>query len=471
MLFPAMALSGSGARWRLADLIDFETLFARDAHAIDARDRRVFSHDIAPRLDEVAESRRRAMGLRLWLEVKRDNTDTQWPSQAWVSILALARWGIFLVMAMLGAVLVWGLCLGSAQRVHVTIFIGLTLIAPWLGFLIFALGRLAAWQQAHPPMLIRLVLTPMTRRLPDVAASWRAALADSRPARIAVTARAAALSQFGGLGYVCGALVAFGAALLLYDVRFYWEATLDSGVLIHAAVGGLSWPWAALWPAAVPDEALIAASRVTTGSLAGPVSGGAAWWRFLLASLVVWGVAPRLGLIAFYTWRERRALAGLDFQAPRHRSIWRALAGVSRGAVAPADTDRALVLDVGGHGIEGEAVRGYMLRRLRVAPGTTYRVSVLDDAAENAADEALADGPAHVVLLAADWLLSPRQVKRLQARVRSAVGPDVPVIWLVVSEQDGAPGAPGPDYMQHWETLIDDLRDPATEIAAYDPTA
>ena len=123
------------------------------------------------------------------------------------------------------------------------------------------------------------------------------------------------------------------------------------------------------------------------------------------------------------------------------------------------------------HGIEGEAVRGYMLRRLRVAPGTTYRVSVLDDAAENAADEALADGPAHVVLLAADWLLSPRQVKRLQARVRSAVGPDVPVIWLVVSEQDGAPGAPGPDYMQHWETLIDDLRDPTTEIAAYDPTA
>ena len=467
-----MALSRSGARWRLADLIDFETLFARDGHSVDARDRDVFSHDIAPYIARAAESRRRATGLRLWLEAKRDAAETEWPSQAWTSILALARWGIFLVMAMLGAVLVWGLCLGSAQRVHVTIFIGLTLVAPWLGFVVFALGRVVAWQRAHPPFLIRLVLVaPMTRRLPDVTASWRAALADSRPARIAVTARAAGLSQFGGLGYVCGALVAFAAALLLYDVRFYWEATLDSGVLIHAAVSGLSWPWAALAPGAVPDEALIAASRIATGQAPGTASGSAAWWRFLLAALLVWGVVPRLVLIAFYAWRERHALAGLDFQAPRHRSIWRELAGVSRGATAPADTDRALVLDVGGHGIEGEAVRGYMLRRLRVAPGATYRVSVLDDAAEQHADAALADTPGHVVLLAADWLLSPKQVKRLQTRVRAAVGPDVPIVWLVVAEQDGTPGAPGRDYMQHWEALIDDLRDPATEIAAYDPTA
>ncbi len=464
-------LSLSGARWRLGDLIDFETLLAQGDQSISERDRTVFQQEIAPELTALPESRRRAVGLRYWLETRRARSSTAWPSQAWHSFLAVARWGVFGVMAMLGALLVWGLCLGSDQRVHVVIFIALTLIVPWLGFLIFTLGRLVAWSRTRPPFLIRMVLAPMTRRLPDVAASWRQALADSRPARIAVTARAAMLSQYGGLGYVFGAVVAFVAALLLYDVRFYWQATVDNAFIIHAAVEGLAWPWRTLWPAAVPSDALIEASRVVAGSTQAATAQSGPWWRFLLTTLLVWGIAPRLLLVAFFAWRERRALAWLDFQAPRHRGIWRQLAGVSRGATAPANADRVLVLDVGGHGIEGTAVRGYMLRRLRVAPGPTYRVSVLDDAAEAAADDALAEHPAQVILLAADWLLSPKQVKRLQQRVRMAVGPDVPIVWLVLGEDDGAPGAPAPDYMQHWETLIDDLRDPATEIAAYDPTA
>jgi len=464
-------LSLSGARWRLGDLIDFETLFAQGDQSISERDRTLFQQEIAPELAALPESRRRAVGLRYWLETRRARSAEAWPSQAWYSFLAVARWGVFGVMAMLGALLVWGLCLGGDQRVHVAIFIGLTLIVPWLGFLIFTLGRLVAWSRTRPPFLIRMVLAPMTRRLPDVAASWRQALADSRPARIAVTARAAILSQYGGLGYVCGGVVAFVAALLLYDMQFYWQATVDNAFIIHAAVDGLAWPWHSLWPAAVPSDALIAASRVAAGHTQAAMAQSGPWWRFLLTTLLVWGMAPRLLLVAFFAWRERRALAGLDFQAPRHRGIWRQLAGVSRGATAPAHADHALVLDVGGHGIEGRAVRGYMLRRLRVAPGPTYRVSVLDDAAEAAADQALAENPKQVVLLAADWLLSPKQVKRLQHRVRMAVGPDVPLVWLVVGEDDGAPGAPAPAYMQHWETLIDDLRDPATEIAAYDPTA
>src|SRR5699024_3320099 len=115
-----------------------------------------------------------------------------------------------------------------------------------------------------------------------------------------------------------------------------------------------------------------------------------------------------------FAWREKRALQDLDFQAPAHRKLWRALAGVTRGHVATASADGALVLDVGGHGIDGTAIRGFLLRRLRLNPEQSQRVNVLDTTAEADADQALSGEVRHIVLIAIDWALSPRAAQRLQ---------------------------------------------------------
>lgn len=461
--------------WQLADLLDFEALLA-GGEEISDRDRTVFVRDIRPRLSGATEASRRSTGLRLWLAHRRENAPQVWPSQTWLLMIGLLRWGLCLGSAAAGVALVWGLCLGGGQSVHVVIFVGLTLVLPWLGLLLFGFARRIAMRRSQAlPWLIRLAMRPLAQRAEarEAHQRWLQALTDSRAPRRALAARAAGLMQWSGLGFSVGAVCAFLLAIMVFDVRFYWEATPDNEVLMQTTVATLALPWRELWPSAVPDGSAIQASRMRSGSSRRPPDGeiAGAWWRFLALTLLVWGALPRLLLIGLYSLQRRRALAALDFQAPRHRTLWRQLAGVTRGAVADANADGALVLDVGGHGIDGEAIRGFLLRRLRVNPEATHRVSVLDADEEAAADIALAAAPGHVVLVAADWALSPRQAARLHQRVRAAIGASTPATWVIVGEADGTPAPPTAEHLARWTAFIDNLRDPATEIAGYDPAA
>ncbi len=413
------------ARWQLADLLDFEALLA-GGERVGEHERLIFARDIRPQLAGLPDQRRRALGLRLWLAHCRDTGPKRiWPSQAWARLIDGLGWALLLGFALAGAALAWGLCLGNGQRVHVVIFVGLTVVLPWAGFVLFSLARRAG-RNAGAPWLIRMLLRPAAARLAGDRnlARWAQAFSDSRAARQAATARAARLLQWGGLGLSLGVVFAFLISLMIFDVRFYWEATPNNTGLMESAVSTLAVPWAGLWPAAVPDAAAVRASRLSARAGQRPPGGAVAgaWWRFLMMTVLIWGAVPRVFLIALFAARERWALARLDFQAPRHRALWRSLAGVTRGAVAESSTDGALVLDVGGHDIDGTAIRGFLLRRLRLNPESTHRVDVLDNEAEAAADRALADAPGHVVLVAPDWSLSPRSAERLQARVREAAG-------------------------------------------------
>ncbi|AWN15967.1 DUF2868 domain-containing protein [Salinisphaera sp. LB1] len=464
----------SGARWQLADLLDFEALLA-GGERVDERERLIFARDIRPQLAGLPDDRRRALGLRLWLMHCRDRApDRIWPSWAWSRLIDVLGWLLLGGFALAGAMLAWGLCLGNGQRVHVVIFLGLTVALPWAGFVLFSLARLIG-RNAGAPWLIRVLRRPALARLAgdrDLA-RWAQAFTDSRAARRAATARAGRLLQWGGLGFSLGVVCAFLISLMIFDVRFYWEATPNNTGLMNSAVSTLAAPWAGIWPAAVPGDSDVRASRLS-GTAGQQPPGGAvagAWWRFLVMTVLVWGTLPRLLLIALFAARERWALARLDFQAPRHRALWRALAGVTRGAVAESSADGALVLDVGGHDIDGGAIRGFLLRRLRLNPQATQRVSVLDADAEEAADRALAHSPGHVVLVAPDWALSPRSAERLQARVRATAGRATPITWVIVADDDGTPGAPEAGNMARWTAFVDGLRDPATEITAYDPAA
>lgn len=461
----------AAVRWTLSDLVDFEAVLAdTDTAADDPAARRWFARTIRPRLAEMGdESARRRAGLRLWLEHRRGDEPVSAGRLAGHA-LNLVGWTLFAVMALAGMGLVAGLLLGPRQAVHVIVFFGLTLVLPWLvyvaGLLLHALGRRGA-----VPVLLGRGAPRLLARGPKQRERMSAllnALTEARAPRRVLSATLAGLMQRGAAGFNIGLIAAFIGCLLLFDVRFYWEATPRSGMqaMLTAATHSVAAPWAWLWPQAVPDLADIAASRVVPGAV--PAAGDGSWWRFLLLSLLVWGLLPRLVLLAYYRLSAHWALARLTFQAPRHRALWRQLNHIERGEVAPGPTDGVLVLDVGGHGITGEAVRGYLLRRLRVNPLTTVAVAVLDEQREAQAERELAAGPAGVVLLVEDWALSPRQVETRHARLRRLLGDRVPMIWLVFALEAGEPAAPGEAELQRWLRQIDSLRDPATEAAAYD---
>lgn len=469
-----MKTEAHAGRWTLADLIDFEVELARGV-APDPHERMVFARDVRPRLPGGDERARRRAGLRAWLERRRADAALA-PGALWLRGLRLARLLLFGLMAVSAFALIGGLVAGNAQAVHVIVFAGATLVLPWLVFVAVLVARLAGRRTGAGLEAGVGAVTALAGRLGGdasrTAALRDARLLDSGGARVFTSALSGTL-QWGGLGFATGLVLAFAGALLVYDVRFYWEATPQTGALVERVVEGAAAPWAWAWPAARPDPATIEASRARFAEGVRQVPGGAAvvgpWWRFLLMALLVWGVFPRLLLLAATEWRQRRALAALDFQAPRHRALWRGLTAVERGAVAPAAADGALVLDVGGHGVRGADVRGFLLRGLRVNPEADHRVNVLDDEAEAAAETALGTDPDHVVLLVEDWGLSPRQAASLQARLRARLGPRTPLTWVVFARSEGRPAPPAPAHLERWTAFIDGLRDPATEVAAYAP--
>lgn len=458
-------------QWTLSDLVDFEALLARDGDAVvDQTQRQHFLRDIRPRLTDIKDAgERRRVGLRLWLEQRRvadDITTGKWFGHT----LDLAGWVACALLIVMGMGLVSGLLLGAQQTAHVVIFFGLALVLPWLVFGAGAVAHLTGVGHGGLAAVVRTVLRFFASR--DERGENQQvvlqAVTETQASQRVLSAVLAGLTQRGAVGFNVGLILAFVGCLLLFNVRFYWEATPQAGmdVVLSTAVQIIATPWGWLWPQAVPDMVDVASTRLLADAM--PVAGDGSWWRFLLMSLLIWGLLPRLLLIALFRRTMQRALAQLDFQAARHRALWRQLSTVERGEVATGPVDGALILDVGGHGVTGASIRGFLLRRLRVNPQETLLVAVLDEQHEAQAEEALSAGPAGVVMLVESWTLSPRQIDSLHGRLRKAVGSGVPMIWLVFALRNGGPAAPTEADMQRWARTIDGLRDPAAEVVAYE---
>lgn len=457
-------------RWTLADLVDFETLMALDDGTVEPLQRQHFRHDIRPQLEALSDAAaRRRVGLRLWLEQRREQSA---PSAGQLVGQALngAGWAACAVSFCIGIGLVTGFMAGAHPAVHVVIFVGLTLLLPWLLLAVGAVARALGRGSGGLFLLLRAALQLFGPRGDQtVRMTVLAALAEARATRRVLWAEIMALTQRAAVGFNLGLLLAFGGCLLLFDVHFYWAATPQAGMtaLLSALVHLVALPWFWWWPQAVPDMADINSARLLVGGL--PALGDGSWWRFLLMALLVWGLLARTLLLAWFRRQGRQALSQLDFQAPRHRALWRALSAVERGEVATGAADGALVLDVGGHGVTGAMLRGFLLRRLRVNPLQTLPIAVLDEQREAQTQQALAAAPTAVVLLVEDSMLSPRQIAALQQRLRGLLGPQVALTWLVFAwSEQRQPTAPAVADMQRWARIIDGLRDPAVEIMAYD---
>ncbi|MEM6708932.1 MAG: DUF2868 domain-containing protein [Pseudomonadota bacterium] len=243
------------------------------------------------------------------------------------------------------ALFVLGLVLGSgvagaALRYDGTAPVNLIGALAWLVFLpgIFLLlslvllpGRipLAGWLQD-----ILATLSPgqwasqwMNRRFRGLDLGWRSQnpryLGDSEPvldlpglARLAKW-QMLLFSQQLATGYALGAVGTLIGLIAFTDMAFGWSTTLD--VPSGAVADGVRWlsqPWGWLWPAAAPSLELVENSRFfrAAGIEAAVAPQLGRWWPFLLMTLLVYGVLPRLLLL----WFARRRL-----RAAEHRLLLR----------------------------------------------------------------------------------------------------------------------------------------------------
>ncbi|MGL4398550.1 MAG: hypothetical protein ACRCXD_01665, partial [Luteolibacter sp.] len=122
-----------------------------------------------------------------------------------------------------------------------------------------------------------------------------------------------------------------------------------------------------------------------------------------------------------------------------------------------------------GNGLTEEALRPFLLRRLRVHPAAWQSTAVLDPGAEADAACSLEKAPAGVVLLAEGWSLSPARMISLHGKIRTCAGPEAPVKFLIANvNAEQAPAAVTADERREWSRFVDSLRDPAAEVFFYE---
>ncbi len=445
-------------RWTLENLVDFEQAAGSSPTTPAAVKTAVIA---ASRGLDGAAARR--TGLRVWLDEMGKNSS----GRKFTSALAVVGGGLLLLMFLSGISAALGMLERQRGGINVTLFLAILIGGQWLVLVLAAVAWLMRRRAAEGFSGVQAVAGKLARRLAgNMDDAWWQRLMDGGGApRAAVLWRLARMAQAAGICFNLGILCGLGGLVLVKHVGFFWETTTEVAMfsILERLSHFLSLPWSAWWPGAVPNPNQINAASWLPGRELPP--GPTVWWQFLLMVTFVWGLLPRLVLWVFAWHAGRRALARLDFQGRSHRALWREITGVDRVETDAPPLDGVLVLDVGGSGLTEQALRPFLLRRLRVHPAAWQSTAVLDPGAEEEAARSLAKAPAGVVLLAEGWSLSPPRMIALHGKIRSCAGPHALVKFLVANVgADQSPAAVTTDERREWSRFVDSLRDPAAEV-------
>ncbi|MFT4176317.1 MAG: DUF2868 domain-containing protein [Luteolibacter sp.] len=453
-------------RWTLEDLIDFEHEISGTPEVTSGDTTGVVA---ATRGLEGAPARR--AGLHAWLRNVRKSS----PGNRYTAALGWIAAGIAALFFLSGASAVVGLLHDPEKRgINVVLFLALLLGPQWLILLASFLAFLFRRKAAEGFSAFQALLGFLARRGSGEGANgwWHGLMESGTHARSALLWRLARHAQGAGIFFNLGILSGLAGLVLARHIGFYWETTTDEAMrsLLERLVAILSLPWAAFWPSAVPSAEIIAATRWLPESPHTLAPGPAEWWKFLLATITVWGLLPRIALRVLAGSREKSALAAVDFQGRHHRVLWRKLTGTTRTESESAPCDGVLVLAVGGFEIPRDRLRPYFLRNLRVNPHDWLEVGTLSaDPAKVA--KALEKAPAGVVVLAEGWALSPPRMTRLHGEIRKLSGQETPIKFVALNlAADGSLSSPTPDESREWERFTDSLRDPMAEVFFYQNT-
>jgi len=380
----------------------------------------------------------------------------------WTGALSLAA-GLGVLAALIGgAGAAWGTLDRAVGGVHVIWFLAGTLGAPWLLFVVGLAGWAVRrrWSFGWIARSLELLANRLAGEAVARVLAQAPASSDLAPV---VGWRLARHLQLIAAAFHGGAAAGLAAMVLFKQVGFFWETTTATAMesLLGGTVRVLAAPWSLAWPQLLPD---VAGTRRGIGW----TGGGESWWPFLLLTLLVWGLLPRLGLACLAVWKERGTLARWSLQAPHHRRLWRTLTGVQRGDDPPGPLDGALMIDLGGSAPDREALRPFLLRRLRLNPTGWETLSVLDASQEAAAHAALHKAPGGIVLLAEGWALAPRLLEQTLRTVRQAASGRRVVVLVGNRRADGHLQPPTADERSAWERFGDSLTGAEIELVFFE---
>ncbi|MBW0148175.1 DUF2868 domain-containing protein [Marinobacter arenosus] len=194
---------------------------------------------------------------------------------------------------LLGALTMLGLLFyDSGQRINITVFLAFVVLQLLLA--VFTTAQAVVGWQPWRWLTRRIVPrspTGVANRLNPV-----------------LMARAAHL---GGLGFALSGLLTLLAMVVVQDLAFGWSTTLETSAPgYHQLVVAVATPWSWLWPASVPDLALVEATRFFRAEAGtGAIEPGrwGQWWPFVTMLWITWVLLPRclLTLVSVGLLRRR----------------------------------------------------------------------------------------------------------------------------------------------------------------------
>jgi hypothetical protein len=116
-------------------------------------------------------------------------------------------------------------------------------------------------------------------------------------------------AQGAGLGFGIGTLLAVLGYVVFTDLAFGWNTTLDiESQRFAGLVQAIGLPWGRLWANAVPSNALVEGTRIFRARSTDIAAPGVAelargWWGFVVMTIAVYAVLPRVIAWAVGRWR------------------------------------------------------------------------------------------------------------------------------------------------------------------------
>jgi hypothetical protein len=287
-------------------------------------------------------------------------------------------------------------------------------------------------------------------------------------------------SQTAAVAFNVAALVAAIMLVSFSDLAFGWSTTLDANpAAITRAAHRIAMPWTTLVPAAVPSAELVEQSQFfrLDGSAAGRASPRAlgAWWPFTILALIVYGLAPRVLLLALAAARLRAATKRLLLDDPGVTALLDRMASPAIETAAsehelapplelglPAAAERpitgsaqALIWD---DGVPSDTARAYARRHLGLDVTRVASAGGGELAADRAALEDLAKaGGETVLVLTPAWEPPLLELLDFLAELRRRVGS---AVSIVVAPVPDGPRAVTDVERATWTRAIARLADP-----------
>jgi hypothetical protein len=343
--------------WKIADVLDFESLLGEDARQKDEtlriRDHALYTGQIVPALPAEQVAQRRPVFLS-WVNLRRSEADKSLPGQpyadSWQTLVTVSAVAGLIVGGSLTAGL---LHYSGTEPINALLFLASTL-APQLLLLV---GALLLWLERRTTRFLsewRPLRALVAGLLSLLSAGMRRLSGEQRNTLQAMFGRLGnkrdiygplatwsflIVTQVFAVCFNLGILGTLLAELPARELRFGWQTTLDvkseeAARMVKAIAA--PWSWA---PNAHPTAEQVIQTRYAPGQghRELPADATRAWWPFLFYAVVCYGLVVRGSLLLFSACRLRRNLKSLRFDHADANALWRRLTGpmvVARGGEA-----------------------------------------------------------------------------------------------------------------------------------------